>query len=164
MLDLWVSRERVYDALGDGKGAIRQILESIALSTRNIALLKDLGGRYEKLDRIDEAERARTNLVETLPNESEGHAMLAEIREKQKRWKEAVQHWTMVAEIRALEPTGLQRLAKAQLKASDHTAAKTTLKKLLAKEWPSRFGNVHRDARKILVKVEETLKATDGAR
>ena len=133
-------------------------MESIALSPRNIALLKDLGVRYEKLGREEEAERARTNLVEALPNESEGHTMLAEIREAQKRWNEAARHWTMVAEIRALEPTGLQRLAKAQLKLGELDAAKTTLKTLLAKEWPSRFGNVHSKARKTLAAVEKAAR------
>jgi len=149
---------KAYDALGDGKGAIKQLLESVALSPRNIALLKDLGARYEKLGREDEAERARTNLVEALPNESEGHAMLAEIREAQKRWKEAARHWTMVAEIRALEPTGLQRLAKAQFELGEHAGATATLEKLLAKEWPSRFGNVHRAARELLAKVEKAAR------
>ncbi len=145
----------VYDALGDSKGAINQLLESIALSPRNIALLQDLGARYEKLGSKGQAERARTNLVEALPNESEGHAMLAEIRETQKRWDEAAEHWAMVAEIRALEPMGLQRLAKVQLQLKDYTAATETLEKLLSTEWPSRFGNVHSDARRTLSEVEK---------
>ena len=50
-----------------------------------------------------------------LPNESEGHAALAEVREKQARWADAIAHWERVAEIRALEPTGLLKLAGAQI-------------------------------------------------
>ena len=84
--------------------------------------------------------------------------MLAEIREAQKRWNDAAGHWTLVAEIRALEPTGLQRLAKAQLKLGDHAAATEALEKLLAKEWPSRFGNVHSEARAMLAKVEKSAR------
>ena len=59
-----------------------------------------------------------------LPNESESHALLAEIREKQDRWPEAIAHWERVAEIRALEPTGLLKLAAAQIheKAWDQAA------------------------------------------
>ena len=34
-------------------------------------------------------------------------------------------------------------------------AAVESLAKLLAKEWPSRFGNVHRDARKKLGNLEK---------
>lgn len=146
---------KVYDALDDPEGAIKQLLESVALSPLNIVLLKDLADRYQKLGREAEAERARTNLIEALPNESEGHAMLAEIREAQDHWDAAARQWTMVAEIRALEPTGLQRLAKAQLKLGKYDAAKSTLKTLLAKEWPSRFGDVHGTARNTLATVEK---------
>lgn len=152
---------KVYDALDDGKGAIKQLLESVALSPRNIGLLQVLGARYEKLGREGEAERARANLVEAFPNESEGHAMLAEIRETQKRWKEAANHWALVAEIRGLEPTGLQRLAKAQIQLEQYDAAKETLEKLLSKEWPSRFGNVHNDARRTLAEVEKAERAKE---
>jgi tetratricopeptide (TPR) repeat protein len=153
----------VYDALGDGDGAIRQLLGAVALSPRNIALFQDLGARYEKLGRNDEAERARTSLVEALPNESEGHAMLAEIREAQQRWNEAARHWALVAAIRALEPTGLQRLAAAQLKLGEHAAAIATLGKLLAKEWPSRFGDVHGNARTTLAEVEKAARKGEGS-
>ena len=43
-----------------------------------------------------------------------------------------------------------ERLAKAQLKLGDQKAAVATLGKLLAKEWPDRFGDVHREAGKML--------------
>jgi hypothetical protein len=64
----------------------------------------------------------------------------------------------MVAEIRALEPIGLQRLAKTQLKLGDHAAATEALEKLLAKEWASRFGNVHSAAREMLAKVGKAAR------
>ena len=149
---------QAYDALGDSEGALKQLLASVALSTRNIALFKDLGARYEKMGQKSEAERARTSIVEALPNESEGHAMLAEIRQAQDRWSEAAGHWAEVAKIRALEPTGLQRQADAQIKLGEHDRAIETLEKLLAKEWPSRFGNVHSEARKMLVALEKVKR------
>jgi hypothetical protein len=49
------------------------------------------------------------------PLESESHTLLAEIRQQQNRWPEAIEHWQRVAEIRSLEPTGLLKLAEAQL-------------------------------------------------
>ena len=58
----------------------------------------------------------------------------------------------IVAEIRKVEPTGLLNLARAQAKAGDR--AKASAEKVLAKEWPSRFGDVHADARKILEEIE----------
>jgi tetratricopeptide (TPR) repeat protein len=146
-----------YDKKGDKEGAIARVLEAAKLNRRNIAFFKDLGLRYEKLDRTEEAERARTNIVEALPNESEGHAMLAEIRQGQGRWKEAASHWAQVAIIRELEPTGLQRLADAQIKLGENAAAAASLKKLLAKDWPSRFSNVHRDARNKLAALDKKV-------
>ena len=81
--------------------------------------------------------------------------MLAEIRQKQDRWADAAGHWQEVADIRALEPTGLQRLADAHLKLDNRDEASVALKKILAKDWPDRFGNVHNDARKKLVALEK---------
>jgi hypothetical protein len=53
--------------------------------------------------------------------------MLAEIRQEQDRWADAAGHWQEVAKIRALEPTGLQRLAEAHLKLGNREAATTAL-------------------------------------
>jgi hypothetical protein len=86
-----------------------------------------------------EAERARTSLVEMLPSESEGHAKLAEIRQKQDRWQDAAYHWQAVARIRKLEPDGLLGLAAAQIQLKDRPAAEATLKELETTKWPDRF-------------------------
>jgi predicted Zn-dependent protease len=144
-----------YTRKKDEVGAIAQLLESAKLSTRNIKLFEELAQRYEELGQKGEAERARTSIVEALPNESEGHALLAEIRQKQDRWVDAAIHWEQVAEIRALEPTGLQKLADVQIRLERYDDARASLEKLLAKNWPSRFANVHRDARKKLVGLEK---------
>ena len=144
-----------YDATGDAEAAIARLIEASHRSPRSIALLRDLGDRLEKLQRPEEAERARTGIIEALPNESEGHALLAEIRQAQNRWPEAAAQWTQVAAIRALEPIGLLNLARAEIRANEPAKAKASAQKILAREWPSRFGDVHREARTILAELEK---------
>jgi tRNA A-37 threonylcarbamoyl transferase component Bud32/predicted Zn-dependent protease len=143
-----------YDANQDAEGALRQLLAAVSLSPRNPDLFKDLGARFERLQHPDDAERARTGMVEALPNESEGHAMLAEIRQTQNRWPEAIGHWQRVAAIRSLEPTGLLNLAKAQVHEKQWADARESAKKLLAREWPPRFGDMHNQAAAILKSAE----------
>ena len=71
------------------------------------ALYKDLGRRLTKLHEDHESERAYTSIVEVLASDGESHTMLAEIRESQNRWSEAIDQWQDVVRLRALEPTGL---------------------------------------------------------
>ena len=79
-----------YDQAGDKAGAIAQLFESVELSRREIALYKDLAERFKAAGDADQAERAYTTIVEMLPNESESHTMLAEARQSQNRWEDAV--------------------------------------------------------------------------
>jgi tetratricopeptide (TPR) repeat protein len=143
-----------YDAAGDRDGAIGQLLQSIELSRRSIELFKDLGQRYEQMERADEAERAFTSIVEALPNESEGHAALAEIRQRQNRWSDAAGHWREVARIRALEPTGLLNLAAAQIQLKQHEAAAETIRQLQQQSWPQRFTNIDQQIRDLQRRLE----------
>ena len=83
-----------------------------------------------------------TSIVEVLPNESESHQMLAGIREQQNRWPEAIAEWEHVARLRVLEPTGLLKLAAAQIHERLWDKAQQTLRKLDANNWPERFGDV----------------------
>jgi tetratricopeptide (TPR) repeat protein len=138
-----------FDALHDAEGAYRQLLQAVELSRREIKLFQEMGRRLEMLGRPREVERAYTSIVEVLPNESEGHALLAEIREQQNRWPDAIGHWEQVARIRALEPTGLLKLAAAQVHERRWDDAATTVKKLRARSWPARFGNVDEQARQL---------------
>lgn len=139
-----------YDANNDTEGALRQLLAAVSLSPRNLDFFKALGERCEQLDHPEDAERARTGLIEVMPNESEGHTMLAEIRQAQDRWPEAIGHWRRVAVIRSLEPTGLLNLAKAQVHEKQWAEARESARKLLAQEWPPRFGDIHNQASAIL--------------
>ncbi len=143
-----------YDHLDDKKAAIDQLLESIRLSRRDIALYKDLTQRYDRLGQPQDAERALTSLVEALPNESEGHAALAEIRQNQDRWSDAVVHWQQVARIRSLEPTGLLKLAEAQIHEKQWDEAAQSVRKLRSRSWPQRFGDVDSKARGLERQIE----------
>src|SRR5262249_10264837 len=147
-----------YDKQGDKEGAIRQVLASAQLLRRDINRYRDLGNRYKTLERSKETERAYTSMVEVLPSESESHALLAEVREGQNRWADAMTHWKRVAQIRSLEPTGLLRLAQAQIHERQYDDAKETLRQLKAKTWPARFASLPHEVSELERKVEEARK------
>ena len=143
-----------YDTQKDADGAIRQILRSLELSRRDIARYRDLGQRLRTIGQTDEAERAFTSIVEVLPRESESQTMLAEVRQEQNRWADAIVHWEQVARLRALEPTGLLKLAAAQIHEKRWDDAAATLDKLRSRTWPPRFGNVGNEIRSLEQQVE----------
>ncbi len=136
-----------FDKMKNAEGAAAQVLRALELSRRDIQRYEELGRRYEALGRAAEAERAYTSVVEVLPNESEGHQLLAEVRQRQDRWAEAIREWEQVARIRSLEPTGLLGLAAAQLHERKLDKAAETLGKLKARPWPQHFADApHRIA------------------
>jgi hypothetical protein len=123
---------------------------------RDITLYENLGRRLAKEPK--EAERAYTSIVEVLPAESESHALLAEVRQKQGRWTDAIGQWEHVARIRELEPTGLLKLAAAQVHEGQWDQAAQSVGKLKARTWPARFNNVGAEVRKL----EEQIKLRKG--
>jgi tetratricopeptide (TPR) repeat protein len=131
-----------FDKQKDKEAAVRQLLESVQVSRRDLKLYEELGRRLDELGRAAEAERAFTSLVEMLPTESDGHTLLAAVRERQKRWDDALYHWEKVSTIRALEPTGLLGLANAQIHERQWDKATETLAKLKARSWPVRFTEI----------------------
>jgi len=143
-----------YDGLGDTDNAIAELYELASAARRNIEFYRQLHRRLTKLNRSDEAERVATTIVEALPAESESHTMLAEIRQQQDRWPDAIVQWQQVARIRELEPTGLQNLAAAQIHQKQWTSATKTVQKLFDKQWPERFGDVHGAARRLMTQIE----------
>jgi len=143
-----------YDRKGDKPGAVRQILQSLQLARRDVERYRDLGRRLDALEQPGEAKRAYTSIVEVLPDETESHALLAEVRQEQDRWPDAILHWQRVAEIRALEPTGLVKLAAAQVHERRWDEAARTVEKLKARSWPPRFGNVEQEIRELEQRVE----------
>jgi hypothetical protein len=140
-----------YDRGEDKPAGTRQLLKLIDLESRNQALYQQLADRLK--DNPAEAERAVTSLVESGPQESENHTALAEIRQKQNRWSEAIEQWTEVANLRSLEPTGLLKLAEAQIHEKDWDGARRSIEKLQRTEWPSRFSTVNDQTRQILSKL-----------
>lgn len=141
------------DKRNDAAGAIQQTLKLLQLSRRDIHLYQELGERFARQNQPHDAERAFTSIVEVLPNESEGHALLAEIREKQNRWSDAIHHWQLVAKIRALEPTGLLKLAAAQIHEQSWDNARKTLERLTSRSWPPHFGDVPSQVRQLETQV-----------
>jgi tetratricopeptide (TPR) repeat protein len=96
-----------------------------------------------------EAERAATSIIESSPNEAESHTAMAELRQKQNRWAEAIPHWERVAEFRRLEPAGLLKLTEAQLHEKQFDEARKSIDKLQKTEWPSRFNDVVNQTRQL---------------
>ncbi len=82
--------------------------------------------------------------------------MLAEIRESQNRWSEAINQWQHVARLRALEPAGLLRLAAAQVHQKQWDAAAETVRQLRAKTWPSRFGNTENQIQELERQIKQS--------
>jgi tetratricopeptide (TPR) repeat protein len=127
------------DAKGDAAGALAQSLESLELSRRNLDLWSKLAERFTSLKDPVQAERAATSLVEVTPHETEGHARLADYRQKQSRWDEAISHWQEVARLRKLEPTGLLGLAPALLHQKRLEEFDAAMKQLENGPWPQHF-------------------------
>ena len=94
------------------KARSNSFLRRLSCPDARYSSISDLAQRFAAQGDAKQAERAYATIVETLPNESESHAMLAEVREKQSRWSDAAAHWSRVAEIRKLEPTGLLKLGQ----------------------------------------------------
>jgi tetratricopeptide (TPR) repeat protein len=141
------------DKLGEKQKAIFALLRAAETSRRDIKLYQDLGRRLK--DKPKEAERAFTSIVEVMPSESEGHALLAEVRQQQNRWPEALTQWQQVARIRALEPTGLLKMADAQIHLHQWEQAEQTLHKVSARKWPPRFNEVSRQVRELEDKISK---------
>ena len=139
-----------YDATERKADGTRQLLKLIELDSHNLPLYQQLAQRLQ--DQPAEAERAVTSVIEAGPREAENHTALAEIRQKQDRWDEATAEWAEVAQIRSLEPTGLVKLAEAQIHQKQWGDAQNH-RKTSAHEWPSRFGDVNNQARQLQEKL-----------
>lgn len=124
------------DTQGDAAGALAQSFDSLELNRRNFELWQKLAGRFDAMKDTIEAERARTSLAEVAPGETEGHTLLAQEREKQNRWEDALEQWQQVDKDRSLEPFGLLGMARVQLHLKQKEAATETIRRLEIKTWP----------------------------
>ncbi|TWU12210.1 Vault protein inter-alpha-trypsin [Symmachiella macrocystis] len=145
-----------YEKLKEQPKIIAQLLRMTELQPREIDLYRRLGAQLS--DDAAQQERAYTSIVEATPNESEGHVMLAEIRQSQNNWEAASKHWEAVAEIRKLEPTGLLGLAKAQIHQRQWPAAEKTLDKLRNTKWPKRFDKMNAQTRELQRQVDQHIE------
>ena len=136
-----------YDAAGDKAAASLQLLKLIDLQPHELPLYQQLAQRLN--DNPLEAERAATSIVESSPNEAEPHTAMAELRQTQNRWAEAIPHWEQVARYRKLEPTGLLKLAEAQIHEQRFPDARQSLQTLRRTAWPSRFAEVDSQIRQL---------------
>jgi predicted negative regulator of RcsB-dependent stress response len=84
--------------------------------------------------------------------------LLAEVRQGQDRWDEAAAHWEQVARLRALEPTGLLKLAAAQIHLRQWDSAAQTLQKISSRGWPARFGDVAGQVRTLNEELERARR------
>ncbi len=138
-----------YESLMQPQLAASQTLAAIRLLPRELDLYRSLGEKFKSLEQPLNAERAWTSMIEMQANESESHQALAQLRQEQNRWPEAIDQWQRVAVLRELEPTGLLGLAGAQIHERRLDAAKDTLKKLRSTSWPARFNTVEADIQRL---------------
>jgi predicted negative regulator of RcsB-dependent stress response len=81
----------------------------------------------------------------------------------QNRWSDAMVHWREVADLRRLEPTGLLRLAKAQVHEKQWEAAAESLDKLRKAEWPARFSHVTAETQQLERQLQDNSVRQDNA-
>ena len=136
------------DALDDDAAAIDQMLTQLDFDRHNLSLYRAVAERLAQNEEL--SERAATSLVEAAPLEAENHQALAEFRQVQGRWPEAIAHWKHVVRLRSLEPDGLIKLAEAQLHEQRWQKAQQTIHKLSSTEWPSRFRQVPREVQRLM--------------
>ncbi len=147
-----------YDAEEDKAGAVRQLLRQREWARRDIHLYEDLAYRYEDFGKPEEAERAVTSIVEVQPLEAESHQLLAEIRERQDRWDDAIVQWRHVARIRALEPEGLISLAEALIHERRWAEAAEVAARLKQTAWPVRADSSPEDLRAKMREMEGEIE------
>ena len=141
------------DKAGRKAEATQQMIAQLDFDRHNLEVYKQLAKRLQSNDAM--AERAATSLIEAAPLEAEHHQALAELRQEQDRWDDAIDHWRHVAELRKLEPTGLVNLATAQVHEKEWDDAKVTIKKLNQREWPSRFNTLDSQIRDLQKQLPE---------
>jgi tetratricopeptide (TPR) repeat protein len=147
-----------FDRKKDPAGATTQLLAMVEIDRHNVDLFKKLVERTKENPAL--AERAATSLVESAPLEAENHQALAELRQNQNRWPEAIPEWEQVAEFRKLEPTGLIRLSAALVHEKQFDRAQRTVDQLRQKAWPSRFD----PAMNELFQIEQQIRSGRDAK
>ncbi len=142
------------DGANDAQGAIEALLVSVRVAPKNLPAYADLASRFARRKDPEDAERARTSLVEAMPSEPDGYRSLAGIREKNGRWALAVEAREGVVRVRPNEPDGWFSLANAQVKSGDVAGAKAPLKHLLHTTWENDIRDSHAEAARRLAELK----------
>ena len=137
--------------LGQPDKATKQLLALVDFDRHDVKLYVQLADRL-KTDPA-EAERAATSIVETDPGEAKNHRALAQLRQRQNAWDQAIDEWTEVDALQPLEPTGLVGLAQAQAHQKQWDRLRKTLDALNAKHWPPRFAGALQKAESLRKKL-----------
>ena len=147
---------QAYDTLGQPAEALQAALHRSEYVSRQTQIWKELGERFTKQKEVNQAERAFTSMIEVLPNDADSEMALAQVRESQNRWEEAIGHWKLTRDYRAEDPSGLLGLARAYVHEKRWPESKATLELLKhpAKPWHQRF-----DSLKIKEQVEKLAKS-----
>jgi tetratricopeptide (TPR) repeat protein len=148
----------VYDKRERPDQALAQLLELAKLSGHDSKVYEEIGKRWAGLGKSGEAERAFTNIIEMLPNESEGHEALAKIRESQNRWEEAAAEWRQVIRARTKEPTGYIGLANTLFQMKRWAEAKKVTAEILKTDWPERFGDIKSQVREMELQARQNIR------
>ncbi len=141
---------QAYDAQGAAAKGTARLLTLARRSGHNYELYKELAERMRREGDQDSAERAVTTLAEMSANESEGRALLAQVRESEKRFLEAAAQWRHVVRVRSKEAVGYLGVARNLLAAGQGEEARKVLEEFLGKDWAPRFGDVKGQARELL--------------
>ncbi len=93
-----------------------------------------------------------------MPQESESHQALANVRHEQSRWAEEALQWRHVIRIRSREPVGYLGLAQSLISAGEMKEAREVVEKVIATDWPARFENERNKAREMLTQIKRGSK------
>jgi len=141
------------DAAGRKEEATRQLFAFLEEDRHQLDLHRRLAERLSSDPEL--SERAATSIVEAAPQESEHHAALAELRQAQNRWSEAIDHWKHATRLRSLEPGPLVKLAEAELHEQRWSDAGSTIRKLETQVWPAHLGDVAAQIKALRARLPE---------
>ena len=104
---------------------------------------------YQEAGDADTAERARTNVVESAPDEADAHEALARILQAEGRWIDAMGRWGQVTRLREGAPGGWLGMASAAMEAKVWDEAERAVDHILSRTWPQLFTGVVNDAQRL---------------
>jgi uncharacterized protein HemY len=130
------------------QAAVDALLDHSDMNRRNTGLYRELYRRWKAQDEAL-AERAATSIVEVASEEADHHSVFAEIRSEEGSLAATMAHRQRAADLRREDPTLLVRLAEAQIRFGDKTAARGTLSRLATTKWDERFADIPNEIQRL---------------